>query len=362
MNNTVSIIVPVYCVEKYLPECLDSLIKQTYHDLDIILVDDESPDNSPEICDKYAQADSRISVYHIKNGGVSRARNFGLTKANGDWLMFLDSDDYLEYNAIEIMLEIANKTCSDIVSSSYYSTFVNKKYLVGNNDGKETVLSYDLDTFIHDMIVYPRMTVKDYPTCLVPWGKIIRRSVLIKNNITFKTDLHLHEDALFNTQVYKFVNKQAVIHKPLHYYRQRKNSSSKSRTKDYFLNNKKFCEYVGHIHDSCGNSLFNDEEYAVTCTKYFVYGMVNLWSYSAGNVNRAREQLYKYLNDPFFSEQLTRATYADISVYGFSDRLRISVDAARKKKIARLLLFAKLSDVRIAYSAINPFHRNKMFS
>ena len=105
MNNTVSIIVPVYNVEKYLDRCVESLVGQTYPDLGIILVEDGSPDRCPELCDRWAQRDSRIRVIHKRNEGVGKARNTGMESATGGWLMFVDADDYLPEDAVEVLLK-----------------------------------------------------------------------------------------------------------------------------------------------------------------------------------------------------------------------------------------------------------------
>ena len=94
----VSVIVPVYNVERYLRHCVNSILIQTYHNLEVILVDDGSPDNCPKICDEYAKADARVKVIHKNNGGLSDARNIGMQAASGDYLMFVDSDDWLEKN------------------------------------------------------------------------------------------------------------------------------------------------------------------------------------------------------------------------------------------------------------------------
>ena len=100
-GNLVSVIVPIYNVEKYLEKCIESIVNQTYKNLEIILVDDGSPDNCPAICDEWAQKDSRIKVIHKKNGGLSSARNAGLEVSNGEYISFVDSDDWLDENTFE---------------------------------------------------------------------------------------------------------------------------------------------------------------------------------------------------------------------------------------------------------------------
>ncbi len=118
-SKKISVIVPVYKVEKYLARCLDSILGQTHKDLEVILVDDGSPDNSGSICDEYAKKDARVRVIHKPNGGVSSARNAGIDIAEGDFLTFVDSDDTIEEDMYAHMLRVANETESDIVECNY---------------------------------------------------------------------------------------------------------------------------------------------------------------------------------------------------------------------------------------------------
>lgn len=120
MVAKVSVIVPIYKSEKYLPGCVSSIIKQSFKDLEIILVDDGSQDKCPQICDSYAKQDKRIKVIHQKNKGQSAARNAGIDSATGDYLFFVDSDDRLHPQAIEILLNIAEKTNAPITTSNYF--------------------------------------------------------------------------------------------------------------------------------------------------------------------------------------------------------------------------------------------------
>ena len=115
MNETISIIIPVYNVEKYLNKCLNSVIEQTYKNIEVILIDDGSTDNSGKICDEYAKNDIRIKIIHQQNGGVSTARNNGLEHATGKYITFVDSDDYIEKEMIETMAKKIMKKNADIV-------------------------------------------------------------------------------------------------------------------------------------------------------------------------------------------------------------------------------------------------------
>jgi len=115
MNPLVSIIIPVYNVEKFIDQCLHSIVEQTYKNLEIIIVDDNSPDKSGDISDRYSELDSRIKVFHIQNRGAAGARNLGLDNCTGDYILFVDSDDWLEKNAVEIMLNSLLSSKSDFV-------------------------------------------------------------------------------------------------------------------------------------------------------------------------------------------------------------------------------------------------------
>ena len=114
MEKKVSVIIPVYNVEKYLEECIQSVLKQTYKNLEIILVDDGSPDNCPKMCDEWAKKDSRIKVIHKQNGGASSSRNTGLDVMTGDFMCFIDSDDFIAKNYIEVLYNNLIETNSDV--------------------------------------------------------------------------------------------------------------------------------------------------------------------------------------------------------------------------------------------------------
>src|SRR5699024_3815218 len=125
MSEKVTVIVPVYNVEDYLEKCIDSLLNQTYKNLEIILVNDGSTDDSANICDRYSHQDERVKVFHRNNGGLSDARNAGLKNVTGDYITFIDSDDYAETILIEEALKAIKKYNSEVVIYGYYTDIVN---------------------------------------------------------------------------------------------------------------------------------------------------------------------------------------------------------------------------------------------
>lgn len=196
-----SVIIPVYNVEKYIDRCLKSIISQNYDDLEIIVIDNGSTDSSGSICDTYASEYSNISVYHIENHGVASARNFGLSKARGEFIYFVDSDDYLVGN---LFADFADKLVSDLdlVVFSYYNSF--EENLTEKSRTEKSLPfkgNYDKDGFIK---IFKELFLSDM--LYTVWNKIYRREFLLENTLSFE-QYELGEDVRFNLDVYRNVNK-----------------------------------------------------------------------------------------------------------------------------------------------------------
>lgn len=196
-----SVIIPVYNVEKYINRCVKSILSQRYNDLEIILIDNGSTDRSGSICDIYANEYANISVYHIENHGVGSARNFGLSKARGEFIYFVDSDDYLVGN---LFAEFEDKLVPDLdlLVFSYYNSF--EQELTERNRTKKCLPYsglYDKNDFIK---IFTDLFLSDM--LYTVWNKFYRREFLIKTNISFEK-YELGEDVRFNLNVYRKVNK-----------------------------------------------------------------------------------------------------------------------------------------------------------
>lgn len=196
-----SVIIPVYNVEKYINRCLKSVISQNYNDLEIIVIDNGSTDRSGSICDSYANEYANISVYHIENHGVGSARNFGLSKARGEFIYFVDSDDYLVGN---LFAEFEDKLGPDLdlLVFSYYNSF--EQEMIERNRTKKTLPysgSYDKYDFRK---IFKELFLSDM--LYTVWNKFYRREFLLENNISFEK-YELGEDVRFNLNVYRNVNK-----------------------------------------------------------------------------------------------------------------------------------------------------------
>lgn len=200
MKYKISIIVPIYKVEDYIDRCVMSLIKQTYKNIEIILVDDGSPDNCPLICDKYEQLDSRIIVIHKKNGGLSDARNEGIKKATGDYIMFVDSDDYIELDSCKKFMDIIGDKDIDIV--------IGNARIIHNEEETYMKHSIEMTNGVLDGKEYLKSELKSNSMFMAVWLNIYKRKFLIGNNLKFETGL-LHEDEEFTPRV--FLKAEKVI-------------------------------------------------------------------------------------------------------------------------------------------------------
>lgn len=215
MKNKVSIVVPIYKVEKYIDRCIESLLNQSYKNLEIILVDDGSPDKCGDICEEYALKDKRIKVIHKENGGLSDARNFGMRYITGEYTLFLDSDDYIEKDCIEYLLKIAKENKSDIVQSGFYYDY--GEYLLYDNryyDEKTSIINLDNYSLMKELVINER--VKNFA-----WGKLYKTKLI--KEISFKKGV-LFEDVFWAHKVMKNVSRYTITHKPLWYYLQRNDS------------------------------------------------------------------------------------------------------------------------------------------
>ncbi len=196
----ISVIVPMYKVEKYLKQCLDSIVNQTYHNLEIILVDDGSPDNCGKIADEYAKIDKRIKVLHKPNGGLANARNFGMERMTGNYVLFVDSDDYIATECIMNLYEDIVETESDI-SIGGTIDFIDSNGRVMNLNYKKHKETYDNINALKELFK------EKYITCIV-WGRLYRREVL--GDERFDDNLRHNEDTEFTYRVFKRANKVVV--------------------------------------------------------------------------------------------------------------------------------------------------------
>lgn len=212
----VSIVVPVYNVEKYMKRCLDSILAQTYTNLEIILVDDGSTDSSGEICDTYAEKDNRVVVIHKDNGGLSDARNVGIEKATGEYIAFIDSDDYIDLSMVQVMVEKLEATSSDIVLCNYEYVDEDGR-LIDESNGETRVISEELTS----EQALDRLCKANSTYYTIACNKIYKKEIFDK--VRFRKG-KLHEDEFIVHEIYARMNKMVCIEDGFYKYVQRNSS------------------------------------------------------------------------------------------------------------------------------------------
>lgn len=221
-NDLISIIIPVYKVEKYLEKCIESVLKQTYTNLQIILVDDGSPDNCGKICDEYAKKDSRIEVIHKANGGLSDARNVGISKAKGRYIGFVDSDDYIKEDMYEILLNLIKKYDADVSICNLYDVI----------DGNECIRNKENGIREYSRIDILKEILLDKNIQSYAWNKLYKKELFdeIKYPIGKK-----YEDIGTTFYLFEKCNKIVVTSEPEYYYLKRADSLVNNVTESTIL-------------------------------------------------------------------------------------------------------------------------------
>lgn len=324
IDKLVSVIVPIYKVENYLRECIDSIIYQTYTNLEIILVDDGSPDNCPAICDEYAENDNRIKVVHKENGGLSSSRNAGLEIATGEYIAFVDSDDYIDKTFIE-------KLYNGITENDYDLCFCKVKLLFDDRveDMAElslkTGLSYD--KFVEHIFHCNRDKIIRCYVC-----RILFSNKIFKNGFRFNELIKFAEDKPFLMECLRGVNNYNVVNEYLYVYRQ--NSMSLCHTYRNNLIESSMTSYDATI------SMINDAEIRSYYSYSTIYGLLineilRANEYNYEKIKAVKKlRIYKYYNlkNVFKSKSdLTRGIVIYISMKMHLTKILFKINKMRRK-------------------------------
>lgn len=338
----ISVIIPVYNVEKHIRECLDSVINQTYKNLEIILVENASTDLSGEICNEYAKKDSRIKVIHKKIKGVSDARNEGLDIAKGKYIMFLDADDYYEQNACERLLKEIKEKDADYVTANYIHI---------THDGKKW------NEPLFDVNVYDdfKLSIQDYKKSFfvmnsVIWNKIFRREFIENNKLRFVSGA-IAEDAIFATFCYVHSDRGYYIKDVIYNYRQNEAnvSISTSCTKEYFENLNRSYKLIFDNFNETNNLGFYRFFYA----RIMPYLLCKIIDTNALKSDEEMIYVLEMLNW-FFRQR------DDYNVIVISERLSQIVDNIINKNYEEVLI--NIKDTKAYRNSINDEEKEKMYA
>lgn len=301
-SDMISVIVPVYNCEKYLHKCLNSILEQTYSNLEIILIDDGSSDQSGKICEDYAKFDCRIKVFHQKNQGVSSSRNLGIHKASGTYITFVDSDDFIDASYIEELLSTLLKHNATYITCGYkriYSEHIERI----NDDGKE------MEVTSEDFIKKLLNVQNGYGFVHT---KLIKKNAI--HNIQFEESLKVGEDALFNIQLCSNIKKVVIYHKALYNYRYNADSAVRKYDKDYV---KKYLKSMQCMKQYINFKYKKNIKFSLDLNNYIAYHVLLIcvnYCYHSDNPSFGLKSLKEVCNIPLFKYAIKNSDYENLSL------------------------------------------------
>lgn len=304
-KEKISVIVPIYNVEMYLRQCLDSIIKQTYNNLEILLINDGSTDKSLFICKEYEKIDNRIKVIDKENGGVSSARNVGIEKSTGEWICFIDPDDWVEKNMIEKLLINAKKYKADIIQGNCY-------YNKGDKQWKREAITPKVIKKINEEIELFQLGIicniyakKKNGISLGPirgvWGKLYKKEII--KDLKFNQDLYMFEDGLFNLYAFDKAKTVVVFNFYMYHYRLNQNSACNKykstwtkQAEQIIIETKKFIEIK---RDNKFNKVYN----AIVCEMFTSSLTRSIFHKDNGKTKKEEKNILKsYINNSIYEK------------------------------------------------------------
>ena len=338
----ISIVIPIYNVEKYLDKCVQSAINQTLQDIEIILVDDESPDGCPQMCDEYAKKDSRIKVVHKKNGGLGFARNSGLEVATGEYVTFLDSDDFVDLYTYEHLYNIAKTENLDAI---YYrfKRFTNEDEVKAEELSNE-ITRYkgeDIKELMLDVIASEPSAKVDNKIPCSSCTAMYRLNVIKNNNVRFHSERELIcEDLIFNLDLLKHANVVASYNKCHYHYRINPVSLTSNVRTDRF--EKDFIQY-NYIRKNIKNWGLDEKRSEERCFRFFIgNSRTSISQYLSSGVNL--NEKIKWAKS-VLSEEMWHTIYKFYNWRTLPIYQKIFFKLCVKKRIGSLLLLCKIVSI-----------------
>ena len=279
-NDLISIIVPVYNCEKYIEDCINSIKNQTYKNIEIIIVNDGSTDRSLELIQMAANDDKRIKIFSTENMGVSHARNIGVEKANGKWISFIDSDDWIEPNFCELLYEKAAELNADYIGCGY-NKVIGENIQKINVDGN--ILEYEKDDFLIKLL-----------NVQTSYGLIHMKLIKAEyvKQVKFNENIKVAEDALFNIELCDYLNKIVIFNKPLYNYRINTDSVVRKYDENY---SNKYAKAMDEVSSYIKNK-YTDEKILTNLNNFVVYHLMLVcvnYIYNPENKSESKIRLLK---------------------------------------------------------------------
>lgn len=335
-----SVIVPIYNVEKYLDRCINSILKQEYADLEILLVDDESPDNCPAICEDWAKRDNRIKVIHKRNEGLGLTRNVGMTAATGDYICFIDSDDYVvdDYFS-ELSERLAETGFPDVGLFGYY--------LIGSKEVKECINFCDgkftksqiLDILLPKAFSMSLRIPQDTFGIGSAWGGVYKKDFLISNKLFFLSEREfLSEDLLFSINVCLHANEVVFVPKCLYNYCENSQSLSHSYRRDRFDKSRILLDYMLDII----NNYHLSNECITRAYENYIINMIVCFKQEVNcskNIFEKKKEITRIVDDLH-----TRDTCNNYNYYDCKQTIRLLMILIKHKFYWLIMLIIKLRE------------------
>lgn len=312
MNALISVIVPVYNVAPYLRKCINSVLSQTYSNLELILIDDGSNDGSSDICDEYPIIDNRVTVIHKKNGGLSSARNKGLENAKGQYIAFLDSDDWIHEKMYEVLLAEIVKANADISTCGTLCVW---------NDNPKEVIRASTNAIVRDR----KQALQDLinnDKCIrfEVWNKLYKKEVI--NSIRFKEG-QVYEDIYFERMVFRNVNTVTTVEVPYHYYRvARPGNTSSSFSSSRLSMFSELSDFIAELKDEGWDDIAYSYELDAMETSINMYIAAKTHGASSDILLR----IYDYFKDYKKETQINNVKY---TLFGLSPSLYLNLRKVR---------------------------------
>jgi glycosyltransferase involved in cell wall biosynthesis len=293
MKDKISVIIPIYNVEPYLRKCLDSVIKQTFTNLEILLINDGSPDNCGNICDEYAIKDKRIRVFHKKNGGLSSALNVGLENFTGDYLGFVDPDDWVEPDMFEVLYTAIKEFDVQVSVCGYFKTTTDRSLPVSN---KKQIPQAIIKT--KELLLYPLQRDDYMGFCGYVCNKLYLAKTVRESGIRFANEIKYGMDSIFYMTLVLEQNCQGIYtDRPLYRYLQRETAISKSESYDIKFD---ILEVYRRIEMLLNENGYSDISYWARGFYCYHAGVIAEIAYKNGDGKTLRlmqDEIRKYLRD-----------------------------------------------------------------
>lgn len=337
MKSKISIIVPIFNVELYIHQCIDSILNQTYKNLEIILVDDGSPDSCGRICDEYAQKDSRIKVIHKQNEGLGEARNTGLGEATGDYIYFIDSDDWIELNMLATLVHELEQEQADFVMCGFKKCAEGRQPVIDHHtEQKQTFRGKEIIKQLFLPMVAQKSEVKeDYTINMCVWTNLYKRDIIEKYCIRFLSErTYLSEDICFNLEYLLHTHCAVLLPDTLYCYRYNPNSlTSRYKGPEYEMLvrlYRKVCEIVDLI-GTDGEPEFRKERFFLTKTREVLFRLANS--------NLSFSERTKICRN-ILSDSTLQMVLAKYPMKGYAKKYKIPALLMQKKmSVATIVLF-----------------------